>query len=60
MENSETRKEQPEGKKAIMKIVCAWCRKEIGEKEVEGESGITHGICDECLQKHLPKKIKII
>ncbi|MCX6724432.1 MAG: hypothetical protein NT155_04705 [Candidatus Staskawiczbacteria bacterium] len=56
MENSETRKEQPEGKKAIMKIVCAWCRKEIGEKEVEGESGITHGICDECLQKHLPKK----
>jgi len=34
-----------------MKIVCAWCGKEMGEKEGEGIEGATHSICDECLEK---------
>ena len=32
-----------------MKIVCAWCKRVIGEKQ--GGKGVTHGICPECLAK---------
>lgn len=28
-----------------MKVVCAWCKAEIGTKEGEG---VTHGICPDC------------
>ena len=29
-------------------VVCAWCGKVIGEKNGNGQSGTTHGICPEC------------
>ena len=39
----------------VLKIVCAWCRKDLGSKECEGngneEHSITHGICEECRRK---------
>lgn len=35
-----------------LKVVCAWCGKELGEKE--GPEGITHGICDNCLLRYFP------
>ncbi len=31
-----------------MTIVCAWCKKVMGEKQ---GTGTTHGICPECLAK---------
>lgn len=31
-----------------MQIVCAWCKRVLGEKQGEG---VTHGICPECLAK---------
>jgi len=34
-----------------MKIVCAWCKKELGEKEPLDDPRISHGICEECKQK---------
>ena len=34
-----------------MRIVCAWCGKDMGEKKGNGEEKITHGICQECLAK---------
>ena len=34
-----------------MKIVCAWCEKDMGEKEGEGIEGISHSICEECADK---------
>lgn len=34
-----------------MKITCAWCGKDIGEKDGEGVNGVSHGICEECLTK---------
>jgi len=38
-----------------LKIVCAWCGKELGEKEgPEGTEGTTPGICDDCLFKNFP------
>ena len=33
-----------------MKIICAWCGKNIGER-FEDIEGISHGVCDECLAK---------
>ena len=34
-----------------MKIVCAWCGKDIGEQDSEGIDGVSHGVCEECLEK---------
>lgn len=34
-----------------MKIVCAWCGKDMGEKDGAGVEGVSHSICEECLQK---------
>ena len=36
-----------------MKIICAWCEKEIGEKGPP-EEGINHTICGACLHKYFP------
>lgn len=35
----------PEG---VLRVVCAWCGKHIGDKDGEGKTGISHGICKEC------------
>ena len=40
-------------------VKCAWCGKDIGAKDGEGVSGISHGICEECLEKELSKLDKI-
>ncbi len=34
-----------------MKIVCAWCGKDMGEKNGKGVEGISHSICQECLAR---------
>ena len=34
-----------------MKVVCAWCDKEMGEIDGGGVEGVSHGICEECLRK---------
>jgi len=31
-----------------MKIICAWCKKSLGEKEPIDDKRISHGICDDC------------
>jgi len=32
-------------------VVCAWCGREIRRKSGDRQTGISHGICPECLQK---------
>jgi len=32
---------------------CAWCGKDMGEKEPLDDQRVTHGICQECLKKEL-------
>lgn len=39
-----------------MKIVCAWCGKEMGEKTPLEDKSVTHSICPKCERKHFPKK----
>ncbi len=36
-----------------MKVICAWCNKDMGEKGVKDVEGISHGVCEECLAKLL-------
>ena len=36
-----------------MKIVCAWCNKNMGEKNGRGVKGVTHGICKQCFAKFM-------
>jgi len=35
----------------VLKIVCAWCGKDMGEKDGEGVSGITHSIYPVCYKE---------
>jgi len=39
-----------------MRVVCAWCGKDLGEKEGAGKEEVSHGICQECLAKLEVKK----
>ena len=34
-----------------MKIICAWCGKDMGSKEGNGIEGTSHSICDRCADK---------
>jgi len=34
-------------------ILCAWCGKNLGEKEPLEDKSITHGICKECKKQLL-------
>ncbi len=34
-----------------MKIVCAWCGRETGEKDGGGVDGVSHTICKGCSDK---------
>jgi len=38
-------------KQTTLTIVCAWCNKDMGEKDGQGVSGTTHGICPDCQEK---------
>ena len=31
-----------------MIVICAWCDKDLGDKEPLGNNDISHGICKEC------------
>ena len=41
--------------KKLIPIVCSWCKKiyKLSEWQVniDKETGVSHGICDECLKK---------
>jgi len=43
-----------------MKIVCAWCKKDMGEKPPYEDKSVTHSICPECKAKHFPGEEKPI
>ena len=38
-----------------MRIVCAWCGKEMGQKAPLEDTGVTHAICPECFLKQTGK-----
>lgn len=38
-----------------MKVVCAWCGKDMGEKEPFDDESTTHGMCPECYEEEINK-----
>ena len=34
-----------------IQVICAWCQREMGEKEGEAPYPISHSICSDCEQK---------
>ncbi len=36
-----------------MKIVCSYCRKDMGEKEPLADTGITHSMCPDCFAYYI-------
>ena len=40
-----------------MKIVCAWCGRDTGEKDAKGREGIPLGICGECAARLEVKRV---
>ena len=37
--------------KTILTMTCAWCSKDMGEKDGKGVSGVSHGMCPSCYKK---------
>lgn len=42
-----------------MKIICAWCKKTLGEKEPFDSDEETHTICGPCQEKQIEELAKI-
>lgn len=42
-----------------MKIVCAWCKKDMGEKPPLDNTDIIHGMCKACCQLELRKQRRL-
>ena len=40
--------------KTVLKSVCMYCKKYMGEKDGKGVEGISHGICRECWADRFP------
>jgi hypothetical protein len=37
-----------------MRVICAWCKVEMGDKEPFGDTTTSHGICPKCLLENHP------
>lgn len=46
-------------KTSVLKIVCAWCGKDMGSKDGEGVTGISHAICPDCKKKYFGNNKKM-
>jgi hypothetical protein len=42
----------------ILQIKCAWCGKDMGTKDGQGQTGTTHGICETCAEKEFKKYMR--
>lgn len=41
--------------KTQITVICCICHKDLGTKDGQGVSGISHGFCDTCRDKALAK-----
>lgn len=40
-------------KEVHMQVICAWCNKDLGQKEPLEETKVSHGICPICMESLL-------
>lgn len=36
----------------ITPAICAWCKKKLNDFEYKEDTKVSHGICEECEEKH--------
>ncbi len=41
-------------KTTVLKVVCAWCGKDMGEKDGQGTEGEAGTFCEDCWEKKFP------
>ena len=39
----------------ILRTICMWCKKPMGEKDGKGVEGDSHSICEKCWKIHYPQ-----
>jgi len=39
----------------MIEVICSYCGKSMGQKDGKGQTGVSHGICSECLEEQLKK-----
>lgn len=39
-----------------MRVICAWCNRDMGEKDGESVRGVSHGLCRECFDEVMPEE----
>ena len=44
----------------MLEIRCGWCSKPMGVKDGKGVTGITHSICDSCLELETRVTLEVI
>ena len=37
-----------------MRVVCAWCGRDMGAKDGHGVAGVSHGLCKQCRRRLEP------
>lgn len=42
--------------KTVLKVVCMYCKAELGEKDGKGVSGVSHSICQDCWKLRFPDR----
>ena len=40
-----------------MKVICAWCKKDMGEKGDPSDKRVSHGMCQKCFDEREDNKI---
>lgn len=43
-----------------MRVQCAWCKKEMGEKPPYDDQSTSHNICNNCLAKELKSAYRLM
>lgn len=38
-------------KQTLIRVFCAWCGKYMGDKDGQGQTGASHGMCPKCYKK---------
>ncbi|MCD6453559.1 MAG: hypothetical protein J7K77_04670 [Dehalococcoidales bacterium] len=34
-----------------MRVMCAWCGRDMGAKDGRGITGVSHGLCEQCRRR---------
>jgi hypothetical protein len=44
----------------IIVCVCAWCGRQLGTIDGQGQAGTSHGICEQCAKTHFGDRVTAV